>query len=75
MPTGMSEGLSLERKQLRGRKGVAVRLGRTEEAAQLDTEIRTARLAEDIERTVDAWPPLSIEQRERLAAILRGGAA
>jgi hypothetical protein len=32
-----------------------------------------AKLADYIKRTVDAAPPLSPEQRERLAALLRGG--
>ena len=63
-------GLSLERRKLRAQKGVAVRLGRTEEAQRLDTEIRTARLADYIRRTVDAAPPLTDTQRRRLAALL-----
>lgn len=71
MPSVVSDGLSAERRQLRSRKGVAVRLGHTEDAARLDTEIRAARLAEYIRTTVDASPPLDDEQRTRLAALLR----
>jgi hypothetical protein len=67
-------GISAERRQLRARKGVAVRLGHTEEAERLDTEIRTARLEEQIKRVVDEAPPLTDEQRARLAQLLRPAA-
>lgn len=73
MPSGISEPLSPERRVLRSRKAVAVRLGRTDEANRLDAEIRTARLADYIRHTVDAAPPLTDEQRTRLANLLRGG--
>ena len=43
------------------------------ESARLDTEIRTARLADHIRSTVDDAPPLTVEQRDRLALLLRGG--
>lgn len=64
-------GLSVERRQLRARKGVAVRRGDHAEADRLDAEIRTARLADYIKSTVDAAPELSAAQRDRLAALLR----
>ncbi len=35
--------------------------------------MRTERLAEYIKRTVDAAPPLTEDQRDRLALLLRGG--
>ena len=35
--------------------------------------MRAERLAEHIKRTVDAAPPLTVEQRDRLALLLRGG--
>jgi hypothetical protein len=73
MPSAISGDLSAERRILRARKGVAVRLGRTEEAARLDAEIRTARLADYIKQTVDSAPPLTVEQRDRLAGLLRSG--
>ena len=73
MPSIASEGLSPERRRLRAHKGVAVRLGNSSEAARLDTEIRTARLADYIRRTVDTAPPLTAEQRDRLALLLRPG--
>lgn len=73
MPLVMSGQPSEERRRLRAQKGVAVRLGRTEEAARLDTEIRAAALDAHIRRVVDAAPPLTAEQRDRLAVLLRGG--
>ena len=36
-------------------------------------DLAAARLAEHITRVVDAAPPLSVEQRDRLANLLRGG--
>lgn len=74
MPFVASEGLSIERRKLRAHKGVAVRRGDQAEAARLDTEIRTARLADYIRKTVDAAPPLTAEQRDRLALLLQGEA-
>lgn len=38
-------------------------------------DLREARLAAYIQRTVDEAPPLTPEQRDRLALLLRGGAA
>ena len=37
--------------------------------------LRAARLEDYIRRTVDAAPPLTAEQRDRLAVLLRGEAA
>lgn len=37
--------------------------------------MRAEKLADHIARTVDAWPPLTPEQRDRLAVLLRGGGA
>lgn len=39
---------------------------------QLQTEFRAQRLAEHIKKIVDAAPPLTPEQRDRLALLLRG---
>ena len=36
-------------------------------------KLRTERLADYIARTVDAAPPLTADQRDRLALLLRGG--
>lgn len=38
-------------------------------------DLRATRLAEHIARVVDEAPPLTPEQRDRLAVILRGGGA
>jgi hypothetical protein len=45
------------------------------EANALRSEYKAAKLAEAIKRVVDAAPPLSQEQRDRLAALLRSEAA
>jgi len=37
--------------------------------------LRIERLADYIRKTVDAAPPLSVEQRDRLVLLLRGGDA
>jgi hypothetical protein len=41
------------------------------DTADLDREIRIDSLAEHIRRVVDAAPPLTPEQRDRLAVLLR----
>ncbi|MDP9397340.1 MAG: hypothetical protein M3P96_05725 [Actinomycetota bacterium] len=38
-------------------------------------DLRAARAEDYIRRVVDAAPPLTLEQRDRLATLLRGGAA
>ena len=38
-------------------------------------DLAAAKIADYIERTVAAAPPLTAEQRDRLAALLRGGGA
>lgn len=63
--------LSERRRKLRSHKATAVRLGRHEDAQRLDTELRAERLADYIRQTVDAAPPLSEAQRDRLALLLR----
>jgi hypothetical protein len=78
MPIVLSGQPNEVRRKLRAQKGVAVRRGDKTEASRLDAEIRTEALAAHIESVVDEFPPLSGEQRERLAALLRptaGGAA
>lgn len=49
----------------------------SDDPALLDArrDLRAARLADYIRRVVDAAPPLTPEQRDRLAALLRGGDA
>jgi len=43
------------------------------DVTELRRRLRAERLEDYIRRTVDAAPPLTVEQRERLTAILRGG--
>lgn len=55
----------------RARLAVATRYGAPEdEIADLKRAVKTARLAEVIERANTEWPPLNDEQRERLVALL-----
>jgi hypothetical protein len=44
------------------------------EVLELRRQLREERLAEHIKRVVDEAPPLTVEQRSRLAAIFRSGA-
>ena len=53
---------------------VAVRKGDAQAEADARRAHVAARLEEDIREAVDAWPPLTAEQRDRLAAILRPAA-
>ncbi len=45
------------------------------ELADARRNLRAERLAEHIRKAVDSAPPLTAEQRDRLAVLLRGGAA
>jgi len=54
----------------RARKAHAARFGDPARAAEADQELRAAKLESHIRKLVDAAPPLSIEQRTRLAALL-----
>ncbi len=49
-------------------------VARRAEVDRLRTEYQTSALADHITKIVDAAPPLSVEQRDRLALLLRGGA-
>lgn len=56
----------------RARLAVATRFGAPKkEIETLKREVKTARLAEVIEKTLADWPPLTPEQRTRLADLLR----
>ena len=57
-----------------GRKAAAVRHGNIEEAAAADRDLREALLAKAIRVLTDKAPPLTDEQRTRLAALLHGSA-
>lgn len=51
---------------------VAHRRGNPEEIACAQRDLAAAKLEDYIRRTVDAAPPLSESQRDRLVAVLRG---
>ncbi len=71
-----SIGNNPEVAKARSRAGVAGRKGdqKAKRAAQAD--LAEAKIADYIERTVAAAPPLTDEQRDKLATlIIRGGAA
>lgn len=44
-----------------------------EDHTELRRQLKAEQLADYIRRTVDAAPPLTDDQRERLALLLRGG--
>ncbi len=52
-------------------KAAAAKRWNNSERDEITRDYRTAKLAEYIKRTVDAAPPLTAEQRDRLAALLR----
>jgi hypothetical protein len=58
------------------RLGVAVRTGEPQTVVDdLKRQIKAETLEAHIRKTVDSAPPLTREQRERLAAVLQGGGA
>ena len=59
----------------RSRVATATRLGNAAEVEQAKRDHAAAKLEDYIARVVDAAPPLTVEQRDRLAALLRGGAS
>lgn len=58
----------------RSRVAVATRLGTPEQQAVARRDHATATLAAHIEKIVAEAPPLTDDQRSRLAGLLRGGA-
>ena len=56
---------------LQARRAAARRYGHPTD--DLDRDYAAERLADFIRRTVDAAPPLSAEQRQKLTALLTGG--
>ena len=59
----------------RGRVAALSRSRKPDDPELVDARrnMRTERLADYIARVVDAMPPLTNEQRDRLALLLRGG--
>lgn len=58
----------------RARIATATRLGRTEELEEARRDHAAAKLAEHIRKSLSTAPPLTTEQRERIARLLTGGA-
>jgi hypothetical protein len=57
----------------RARVATNVRHGHHDAADEARRDLLAAKLAEQIKRAVAGAPPLTDEQRRRLAAIIRGG--
>jgi hypothetical protein len=53
----------------------ATRRGDVQAAAEARERLRAARFEERVRQLVDSAPPLTNEQRDRLALLLRGSAA
>jgi len=71
--------LRQERRQARAQLAQATvranRSGDPADEARVDSlraEVRTLALEDHIKAVVDDWPPLTTEQRDRLAILLRG---
>lgn len=54
---------------------VAKRKNPNANVAELQVQLKAERLAAHIEQVVNSAPPLTPEQRDRIAALLRNGAA
>ena len=54
---------------------VTTRANPNADTTELRRELKAERMADYIARIVDDAPPLTAEQRDRLALLLRGGAA
>lgn len=66
--------------QVRHRRARVAALSRSRlpddaEFVKAQQELKAVSLTEYVERVVNSAPPLTAEQRDRIAAILRGGAA
>jgi hypothetical protein len=66
-----------ERRHLVARKAALTRHhpDHVEAIAAVDAELKAARVADYLRREVAAAPPLTVEQRAGLAAVILGGAA
>jgi len=60
--------------QARSRLGVAIRSGNKPAETEARRDLAAAKIAQYIEKIVAEAPPLSPEQRTRLAGIIQGGA-
>ena len=62
-------------RSIQGQLAAASRYRPAEDHTELKRGLKAAQLEEYIARTVESWPPLTAEQTDRLAILLRGGAA
>ena len=62
-------------RSIQGRLAAETRHRPGEDHSELRRELKAEQLADYITRTVDAAPPLTPEQRSRLALLLTGGGA
>lgn len=62
-------------RSIQGRLGAEYRFRPDADHTELHRDLKAARLEEYIRRTVDDAPALTNEQRDRLAALIRGGDA
>lgn len=60
--------------QARSRLGVATKARDEQAANDARRDLAAAKIAQYVRRVVDEAPPLTSDQLDRLAAILRGGA-
>ncbi len=60
-------------RQIQGRYAAEIRHRPDQDHTALQQQLKEAQLAEYIKRTVDAAPPLTAGQRDRLALLLRSG--
>ncbi|MGI8577979.1 MAG: hypothetical protein ACR2KG_08695 [Nocardioidaceae bacterium] len=59
--------------QTRSRIANAKRLDPTADVTELQRQLRAERLEDHVRRIVDGAPPLTADQRDRIALVLRGG--
>ena len=66
-----------EQARIRGELGATKRHhpDNQQKITELTLELKASTLASHIEQLVSTWPPLSAEQRDKLALLLRGNAA
>lgn len=64
--------LTPEQRHARARAAAYASHGNQAEADRISAELKADRLEQHIKALVDTWPPLTQEQRDKLAVILRG---
>lgn len=69
----MPSTMGPESRRIRAKIARTIQRDQQADVTDLRREFATARIADHIKRVVDAAPPLTPEQRDRLALLLRGG--